>query len=343
MKQHHCLGILVLYLLLPSGLIFQRVGHAAGFLHVHGEDIVDDSGHKVMLRGVGLGNWMLPEGYMWRFGAAGDRPRRIEKIVSDLIGSDQAGQFWKQYRSQYVSEKDIQRIAELGFNSVRPALDARLFLTEGEKPVDVDEGFELLDNLIRWCKQSGIYVIIDMHAAPGGQTGQNIDDSANDQPLLFSEPKNQDLLVKLWVRIATRYKDEPTVAAYDLLNEPLPERTGAAAKYKDQLEPLYRRITQAIRAIDKRHMITLEGYDWANNWSVFSSRFDDNLVYQFHYYCWDNPTALKSIHKYLTERERLGALSGSEKPAKKTTPFTGPPLTILKPTTSAGHSGRGKK
>jgi endoglucanase len=307
MKQHLRLGMLVLYLLLPSGLTFHGVSYAAEFLHVHGEDIVGDSGKQVMLRGVGLGNWMLPEGYMWRFGAAGDRPRRIEKIVSDLIGSDKAGQFWKEYRSQYVTERDIQRIAELGFNSVRPALNARLFLTEGENPVFVDEGFELLDNLVRWCKQNGIYVIIDMHAAPGGQTGQNIDDSANDQPLLFSEPKNQDSLVKLWAKIATRYKDEPTVAAYDLLNEPLPERTGAAAKYKDQLEPLYRRITRAIRAIDKRHMITLEGYDWANNWSVFSSRFDDNLVYQFHYYCWDNPTTLKGIRKYLTERKRLGA------------------------------------
>ena len=134
MNKHLCLAALVLYLLLPSGLASHGISHAAGFLHVHGDDIVDESGHKVMLRGVGLGNWMLPEGYMWRFGAAGDRPRRIEKIVSDLIGSDKAGQFWKEYRRQYVSEKDIQRIAELGFNSVRPALDARLFLTEGENP-----------------------------------------------------------------------------------------------------------------------------------------------------------------------------------------------------------------
>ena len=124
---------------------------------------------------------------MWRSGGTADRPRRIEKIVSDLIGSDKAGRFWKEYRRQYMSEKDIQRIAELGFNSVRPALNASLFLTEGAEPVYVDEGFELLDNLIRWCKQNGIYVIIDMHAAPGGQTGQNIDDSANDQPLLFSD------------------------------------------------------------------------------------------------------------------------------------------------------------
>ena len=287
--------------------ILTRIGHAAGFLHVRGEDIVDDAGQKIMLRGVGLGNWLLPEGYMWRFGGTADRPRRIEKLIGDLIGPDDADRFWKTYRRQYITGQDIRRIAELGFNSVRPALNARLFMSEGQNAAFLDEGFELLDNLVKWCKANSIYVIIDMHAAPGGQTGQNIDDSVDDQPLLFSDQQNQDRLVKLWAAIAARYKDEPTVAAYDLLNEPLPERTGAAAKYKDRLEPLYRRITQAIRAIDKRHIITLEGYDWANNWSAFSSRFDDNLVYQFHYYCWDIPTELKSIQKYLAEAKRLDA------------------------------------
>src|SRR5262249_48299469 len=162
------------------------------------------------------------------------------------------------------------RLAELGFNIVRPSLNARLFLTEGDNPEPVAEGFELLDHLIGWCKKDGIYVDIDMHAAPGGQTGANIDDSADDKPELFMDKRYQDRLVSLWVKIAERYKDEPTVAMYDLLNEPLPNRTGAAAKYKDQLEPLYTRITQAIRAVDKRHMITLEGADWANDWSVFT-------------------------------------------------------------------------
>src|SRR6185369_16733231 len=133
----------------------------------------------------------------------------------------------------------------------------------------------------------GIYVILDMHGAPGGQTGQNIDDSANDQPELFQQQKYQDRLVDLWVSLAKRYKDEPTVAGYDLLNEPLPERTGAAAKYKHLVEPLYQRITKAIRAVDAKHMIILEGVDWANDWSIFTGPFDANLVYQFHYYCWD--------------------------------------------------------
>jgi endoglucanase len=294
-----CLSLLIASLFLCSA-------PAAGFLHTQGENIVDEQGQKILLRGVGLGNWMLPEGYMWRFGEQGDRPRKIEKIVSDLIGPDNAAKFWKEYRANYITQADIKRIAQLGFNSVRPAMNARLFLSEGENPVYQDEGFELLDNLIKWCKQSGIYVIIDMHAAPGGQTGQNIDDSANDQPELFMNPTNQDRLVALWVKIAARYKDEPTVAAYDLLNEPLPERTGAAKKYKSELEPLYKRITRAIRAVDTKHMITVEGANWANDWSVFTKPFDDNLVYQFHYYCWDDPTKLKEINQYLDARKRLG-------------------------------------
>jgi aryl-phospho-beta-D-glucosidase BglC (GH1 family) len=280
---------------------------AAGFLHTQGESIVDEQGQKVVLRGVGLGNWMLPEGYMWRFGETGDRPRRIEKIVRDLIGLEHAAKFWREYRNEYVTENDIWRLSQLGFNSVRPSLDARLFLSEGENPVFQPEGFELLDNLVHWCRGNGVYVIIDMHAAPGGQTGQNIDDSANDEPGLFMNPANQDRLVALWVKLATRYHDDPTVAAYDLLNEPLPERTGAAAKYKRELEPLYKRITQAIRAVDQKHMITVEGANWANDWSVFSTPFDSNLVYQFHYYCWANPTRLNDLSQFLDRRKQFGA------------------------------------
>ncbi|PWU13191.1 MAG: glycoside hydrolase [Verrucomicrobia bacterium] len=277
------------------------------FLHTRGQDIVDDSDKKVFLRGVGLGNWLLPEGYMWKFGDGGDRPRRIEHIVADLIGPDQAKWFWTEYRSNYITESDIQRIAELGYNSVRPALNSRLFLSETEPPQRVEEGFILLDHLVAWCKAHGVYVILDMHAAPGGQTGQNIDDSANDQPELFQQAKFQERLVELWKQIARRYKEEPTVAGYDLLNEPLPERTGAAKAHKTKLEPLYRRLTRAIREIDSRHMIIVEGADWANDWSVFSKPFDKNLVYQFHYYCWDDPATLKDVQKYLDYRNRFNA------------------------------------
>lgn len=275
------------------------------FLHTAGQDIVDESGKKVFLKGVGLGNWLLPEGYMWKFGNQGDRPRKIEKVIADLIGEEKAATFWKTYRKNYITEEDIKRIAELGFNSVRPALNSRLFLTEGENPVYIEEGFLLIDNLVSWCKKYGIYVIIDMHGAPGGQTGENIDDSPNNIPELFIEKKYQDQLVDLWIKIAQRYKDEPAVAAYDLLNEPLPKVSGAADKYKHLLVPLYQRITSAIRKIDQRHMITLEGFDWSNDWSLFDKPFDSNTFYQFHYYCWARPDNLNNIDQFLKKREEL--------------------------------------
>ena len=286
-------------------LCFVQNSTAQLFLHTHGKDIVDENGEKILLRGVGLGNWMLPEGYMWKFGKDGDRSRKIEKVVSDLIGPEKADKFWKSFRANYIAEADIKRIAELGYNSVRPALNARLFLTEGDKNVFIDDRFTLLDNLISWCKKYNLYVIIDMHAAPGGQTGQNIDDSPNNEPELFMNPKNRDLLEKLWVKIVERYKDEPSVAAFDLLNEPLPEITGAASKYKDKLVPVYERLIKAIRAVDKRHMITLEGYNWANNWSMFSKPLDNNVVYQFHYYCWNKPDQLNDIGHFLEKQQQL--------------------------------------
>ena len=286
---------------------FAQVRKKSGlsFLHTAGQDIVNESGKKIYLKGVGLGNWLLPEGYMWKFGGLGDRPRKIEKLVADLIGEEKATAFWKAFRQNYITEADIKRIAELGFNSVRPALNSRLFLTEGANPVYVEEGFQLMDSLVTWCKKYNLYVIIDMHGAPGGQTGANIDDSPNDIPELFIEKKYQDQLVDLWIKLAIRYKDEPVVAAYDLLNEPLPINTGSADKYKHLLEPLYKRITAAIRNVDQKHMITLEGFNWSNDWSLFTKPFDNNVFYQFHYYCWARPDNLNGIDQYLQKRDEL--------------------------------------
>ncbi|MDA3890516.1 MAG: cellulase family glycosylhydrolase [Salinivirgaceae bacterium] len=275
------------------------------FLKTKGQYMVNEMGDTVLLQSIGLGNWLLPEGYMWKFGNNGDRPRKIEKVVSDLIGEEQAKEFWTAFRLNYITEADIIRIKELGFNAVRPALNARLFLSEEEKPQFIEEGFMLLANLINWCKKHQLYVIIDMHGAPGGQTGQNIDDSLNDLPELFMEEKYQDALVKLWLEIVRIYKDEPTVAAYDLLNEPLPERTGAAQQYGHLLEPLYKRLTTEIRKIDAKHMITLEGMNWSNNWSMFHEPFDNNTFYQFHYYCWNNPDNLNDISYFLKKRDTL--------------------------------------
>ena len=276
------------------------------FLRTSGQYMVNETNDTILLRGIGLGNWLLPEGYMWHFGEAGDRPRKIEKIVEDLTSPEFNQKFWKEFRKNYITEADIKRIKELGYNSVRPALNARVFMTEGDTAVFIEENFALLDSLVEWCEKQQLYVILDMHGAPGGQTGQNIDDSPNNEPELFMNPVFEHRLTRLWMKLVERYKDNPVVAGYDLLNEPLPENTGAAEKYKHLLMPMYKRLTEQIRTIDQKHMIILEGYNWSNNWSEFTEVFDDNVVHQFHYYCWSNPDNLNDISYFLQERERLG-------------------------------------
>ncbi|TVQ20476.1 MAG: glycoside hydrolase family 5 protein [Spirochaetaceae bacterium] len=275
-----------------------------GYLKTVGQDLVDEDARIVRLRGVGIGNWLLPEGYMWRLPAPADRPRRIEDLIVDLIGEDEARRFWQCYRDRFISETDIADLAAAGFNSLRLPLNARTILSAdgviaSDGLIEFDEAeIARVDRLIGWCRESGVYVILDLHGAPGGQTGTNIDDSRDDQPELFQCGAHADLTVALWRSLALRYADEWIVAGYDLLNEPLPEWF---SRYNPMVLPLYRRITEAIRSVDRRHAIILEGVHWATDWSIFTERIDDNLMLEFHKY-WNNPDR-ESLAPYLAKRE----------------------------------------
>lgn len=270
--------------------------------------VLRNSSGPVLLRGMGLGGWLLPEGYMWKFYTKCDRPRRIEELIEKLCGEDYAEQFWKHYYSVYYTEQDICWMAKQGMNSIRLPINSRhLFKISGEMDVSFnDESLQYVDACLDWCEKWGLYLFIDMHAAPGGQTGQNIDDSENDIPQLFTEKKNQELLIKMWKLIAERYKDRAAVGGYDLLNEPLPEWN---RQYNHMLLPLYRRLISEIRRIDPRHIISLEGAHWATDISIFddftAEEASDNILLQFHKY-WSDPDE-ESIMKFIALSQRLNA------------------------------------
>ncbi|BCJ64089.1 cellulase family glycosylhydrolase [Polymorphospora rubra] len=272
-----------------------------GFLRRRHRSIVDGAGEEILLRGVGIGNWWLPEGYMWRFGDAAASPRQIEKVVEDLIGPGDAEQFWRRYRDEYVGEADVARMAAEGWNSVRLPLNAR-YLMADDGTFD-EPAFALIDRFLGWCRTHRVYVVVDLHGAPGGQTGTNIDDSPNNYPELFTTPAHQDATVRLWREIARRYRDEEIVAGYDLLNEPLPR--DFQYKYPAELIALYKRLIAEIREIDQNHMIILEGSNWARNWSIFDELWDDNVLLQFHKY-WNSPDR-DQIQEYLAKRAELDA------------------------------------
>ena len=169
-----------------------------------------------------------------------------------------------------------------------------------EPPKLEGEGYRLLDNVVAWCKKEGLYVILDMHAAPGGQTGDNIDDSWG-YPFLFESAESQDLTVNIWRKIAARYRNEPTVIGYDLLNEPIAHYFDTAT-LNPKLEPLYRKIVAGIREVDRNHLIFLGGAQWNNNFKVFGPPFDDKLVYTFHKYWMDVNQG--AIQEYLDFRDK---------------------------------------
>jgi endoglucanase len=260
------------------------------FVHAQGKYLVAPNGDKVLLRGINLGNWLVPEGYMFQFAKGPASFREISALFNELIGPPDAARFWKQYRDAYIAEADIRFIREAGFNCVRIPFHYKL--------ADDGELFPLLDRVIAWCRQAHVWVILDMHCAPGGQTGTNIDDSWG-YPWLFESEDEQQLAVGSWRSIAKRYADDPTVLGYDLLNEPLPP---TVAQYNPRLEPLYRRITAAIREVDPNHAVILGGAQWDSNFQVFGPPFDRNALYTFHKY-WTAPTQ-DVIQPYLDFRER---------------------------------------
>jgi len=272
----------------------------AGYVCVAGTEVVDGAGNPLLLRGVGLGNWLLPEGYMWRFPDHMGAPRQIEGRLRELVGAERSERFWAQFREHFIDEADIALIAELGFDHVRLPINSRVVMdADGNL---IEDGFALIDQLITWCGQHNLWVLLDLHGAPGGQTGTNIDDSPNNKPELFMLPHYREQTIALWTALATRYRDEPIVLGYDLLNEPLPNEWQHV--YADELRALYVDLTAAIRAVDTNHLLMYEGSHWATNWSIFTEVWDANSVLQFHrYWC---PPEKESIQEYLDARDRLG-------------------------------------
>src|SRR5713226_7874141 len=267
---------------------------SAQFAHNDLKRIVDAAGKPLLLRATNLGNWLVPEGYMWLFEGGPQSPGEIRALVLELLGPEGSAAFWQKYRDNYVTREDIALLHRAGFNAIRVPLHYNLLES------DDAEGFKLLNRLIAWSRAEDLYVILDLHAAPGGQTGTNIDDSAG-YPWLYDSPQEQEHLVAVWRRLAAHYRDEPTVLGYDLLNEPIPHFP-KLAQLNPLLEPVYKKVTGEIRKVDAHHILFLGGAQRVSNISVFGKTFDGNTVYTFHKY-WTAPDE-SVMREYIDFRER---------------------------------------
>jgi endoglucanase len=287
MSRFRLLQLLLVLLVLTSQV-------SAQFAHTDHKQIVDAAGKPLPIRATNLGNWLVPEGYMWLFEGGPQSPSEIRGLVLELLGPEGSAAFWQKYRENYITRDDLALLHRAGFNAIRVPLHCSLFETEGA------EGFKLLDQLIAWSRAENLYVILDLHAAPGGQTGANIDDGTG-YPWLYQSPQEQEHLIAIWRRLATHYRDEPAVLGYDLLNEPIPHFP-RLRPLNSLLEPLYKKLSAEIRKVDTHHILFLGGAQWDTNFSVFGKPFDSNVAYTFHKY-WTAPDE-SVIRQYLDFREQ---------------------------------------
>jgi len=302
--------------ILLSAFLLSQFG-TSQLLKTQGEKIINDKGENIQLRGLGLGGWMLQEGYMLKTADFAGPQYKIKEKIAELIGEDGMSEFYKAYLKNGITRQDINFLKKAGFNSIRLPMHYNLYTLPIEKESKkgentwLEEGFKMTDDLLKWCADNKMYLILDLHAAPGGQGNDvNISDNDKSKPSLWESEENQKKTIALWKKLAERYKDSPWIGGYDLINEPNINFTGKNINGTDEMSnaPLWKlqkEITEAIRTVDKKHIIIIEGNGWGNNYNGLTPLWDDNMVFSFHKYWNNNDDATLKFALDLREKHKI--------------------------------------
>ncbi|MDR1779698.1 MAG: glycoside hydrolase family 5 protein [Tannerella sp.] len=272
------------------------------FVRVSGHDLITPDGHKLLIRGTNLGNWLNPEGYMFHFQRT-NSAGRINQAFSEMVGPDFVAEFWKKYKDNYVTKSDIDFLSKIGCNTIRLPFHYKLFTDEDYMGLyAAQDGFARIDSLVGWCRDAGLFLILDMHDAPGGQTGDNIDDSYG-YPWLFESETSQQKFIDIWVKIADYYSNEPVILGYELMNEPIAPYFNTDS-LNLLLEPLYRRTLAEIRKVDPNHIVLFGAPQWNSNFKPLSTdaSFDEQVIYTCHRY--GGEATAEAIRSYIEFRDK---------------------------------------
>lgn len=272
-------NFLTIFFFLATNLIYSQN------LSTLGPYLKDDNSNNVILRGINLGGWMLQEPYLFQFTGAADSQHEFKEKLVEFIGQENTDNFYNAWYENFITQGDIDSLASHGYNSIRLPMHYDLFtLPIQDEPVSgentwIDLGFSMVDNLLDWCESNNMYLILDLHAAPGGQGfGSDINDYDPNLPSLWESEENKNKTIALWGKLAERYSDEPWIGGYDLLNETHWDLA------ENELRNFYIDVTNEIRQYDQNHIIFIEGNGYANDFSGLTPPWDDKMVYSFHKY-----------------------------------------------------------
>jgi endoglucanase len=265
-------------------------------LRVDKDRIVDGQDKPVHLRGFAVGGWMNMEHFMNGFPGA---EYQLRAVMAQELGARKSEFFFNRLLDYFFTEVDVAFIHSLGATVVRLAINYRHFELD-ERPFEyLEAGFSRLDQALGWCRKHGLYVILDMHAVQGWQNSDWHSDNASRHSFFWHDRLYQDRFVALWQELGRRYKDDPVIAGYDIMNEPLVGtpfgrfRENAAIQLDhhhyyhpdwQRMNAIYRRVVEAIRQVDPHHIIILEGDYFSNLFAGLEAPFAEDLVYSSHTY-----------------------------------------------------------
>lgn len=175
----------------------------------------------------------------------------------------------------FITEKDIEDIAALGFDHVRVPVDYNVLEDEEGNPIE--SGFGYLKNCYAWCKKHGLHMVIDLHEC----FGYSFDPLKDmDRKVFFYDEKLQARFLKLWEKIATEFKEAPEDVAFEPLNEVV------LAEVADAWNVLIKKFIKTVRAIAPDHYLIIGGVCYNNVMSVplLEKQDDEKIVYNFHCY-----------------------------------------------------------
>lgn len=305
---------------------------AEDFLTTKGMKVYNQKGEEVKLKGVNLGSWLIWEDWLTPYDGVEknkdgvtDHMQVVDKLT-ERFGVQKAYELMNTYMDNWITEYDLDQIKALGFNSVRVPFWYRNFYYDdnGTKILDKDGNwdFSRLDWVVEECSKRGIYVVLDMHGAVGYQSDAPHNgklDSCHLYDKTEQGEKYRKLTAELWTAIAERFRGNPAVAMYDLLNEPGCEVEKPGITRRINNEKMYSILYDAVRAVDPEHIITLEciwtaaalPHAWVKGWK--------NVVYQVHFY--QNSDFIFTAFCVLTRIYHFGTplMMGEFYPLKKTT------------------------
>lgn len=218
--------------------------------------MVDPSGKPVILRGCNLGNWLTIETWMLGGTIKAKDQGEITDILTQRFGGASGYALMETYRENYIAPRDLELVQSFGFNIVRLPFDYRLLQDEKAPYAMRADAFKWIDRALELAEQAGLYVIVDMHGVPAGQSNQHHTGRENQTPEIWDDPAAQARFIDLWTKLAARYKDRSVIAAYDLVNEPY-------ADYKTDITPVLRPLMfktfEAIRSTGDQHVVVFPG------------------------------------------------------------------------------------